>query len=227
MNIRKTLLSGIMATSMTIGGAAAFAQDATPSTDESSGDASATPVAEITTLEGIAIHDAEGIEIATLDVWEDEEDGGVWFSIESVGEANVAEGKHGVHVHETGVCDSEGEAPFESAGGHFNPTMEDHGDINADPSHGGDLGNLEVDAEGNFEHEVLAEKLSMSTADPNTLADEDGSAIIIHSGEDDLESQPSGDAGERWACAVIFPPVESEGTPEATEPETPMATPQS
>lgn len=225
MNIRKTLLSGILATSMTMGGAAVFAQDATPATDESMGDASATPVAEITSLEGIAIHDAQGIEVATMDVWEDEEDGGVWFSIENVGEANLAEGKYGVHVHETGVCDPEGDSPFESAGDHFDPTMEDHGDINADPSHGGDLGNLEVDDEGNFEHEVLAEKLTMSTGEMNTLADEDGSAVIIHAGEDDLETQPSGDSGDRWACAVIFPPVESEGTPDATTEETPVATP--
>ena len=28
-------------------------------------------------------------------------------------------------------------------------------------------------------------------------------AIVIHGGADDYESQPSGDAGERIACAVI------------------------
>ena len=225
MNIRKTLLSGILASSMAIGGAAAFAQDATPDTDSDMGEASATPVAEITSLEGVAIHDAAGIEVATVDIWEDEEDGGVWFSVENVGESNLAEGKYGVHVHETGVCDADVEPAFDTAGAHFDPTMEDHGDINADPSHAGDLGNMEVDDEGNFEHEVLAEKLTMSSAEPNTLADADGSAIIIHSGEDDLETQPSGDAGDRWACAVIFPPTDAGATPEATDEETPDATP--
>lgn len=225
MNLRKTLLSGILASSMALGGAAAFAQDATPDTESGAGDASATPVAEITTLEGVALHDAEGIEVASVDVWEDEEDGGVWFSVQNVGEANLTEGKYGVHIHETGVCDADADPAFDSAGGHFNPTMEEHGDVNADPSHAGDLGNMEVDEEGNFEHEVLAEKLTMSTDEPNTLADADGSAIMIHSGEDDLETDPSGESGDRWACAVIFPPLEGEGTPAATEEESPEATP--
>ncbi len=221
MNIRKTLLSGIFATSLAFGGGAALAQDATPESDE--GLAEATPVAEVTTLEGIALHDAEGIEVATADIWED--DGGVWFSIQNVGEAQLAEGWYGVHVHETGVCDADADPAFDSAGGHFNPTMEEHGDLNADPSHAGDLGNLEVDDEGNFEHEVLAEKLAMTTSDPNSMADEDGSALIIHEGEDDFETDPSGDSGARWACAVIFPPVEDDTTSEATPVDSEEATP--
>jgi Cu-Zn family superoxide dismutase len=31
----------------------------------------------------------------------------------------------------------------------------------------------------------------------------DGSALVLHSGADDYESRPSGDAGNRQACAVI------------------------
>lgn len=214
MNLRKTLLSGILASSMAFGGAAAFAQDATPGV--SVAEPEATPGAEITTIEGLAIYDADGMVVAHADIWADEEGEGVWFSIESTGDSGLEEGKLGVHVHETGVCDAEATPPFDSAGGHFNPTMEEHGDINADPSHAGDLGNLEVDDEGNFEHEVLAEGLTMSPGMPNSLADEDGSVLMIHSGEDDLETDPDGDAGERWACAVIFPPLVPEGTPEAT-----------
>ncbi len=225
MNIRKTLLSGILASSMALGGAAAFAQDATPEAGAGTDDAAATPVAEITTLEGIVLYDAEGIEVASADIWEDEEDGGVWFSIEGVGQAELGEGKYGVHVHETGVCDADADPAFDSAGGHFNPTNEEHGDINADPSHAGDLGNLEIDDEGNFEHEVLAEKLTMAPDAPNSLADADGSALIIHDGEDDLETDPSGESGNRWACAVIFPPVEESATPVASDEATPDATP--
>ena len=37
------------------------------------------------------------------------------------------------------------------------------------------------------------------------LDDEDGSALMIHSGADDYASQPSGDAGSRIACGVIYP----------------------
>jgi Cu-Zn family superoxide dismutase len=36
-----------------------------------------------------------------------------------------------------------------------------------------------------------------------TLFDKDGSAIVVHSGLDDYESQPSGNAGQEIACAVI------------------------
>lgn len=221
MNLRKTLLSGIFATSLAFGGATAIAQEATPGGE----DVEATPVGEITTLEGVELHDADGNVVAYVDIWEEQEDdGGVWFSVNAVGENNLDEGKYGVHVHEVGVCETDADPAFSTAGNHFDPTMEEHGDINADPSHAGDLGNLEVDDVGHFEHEVLAEKLTMLPGEDHSLADTDGSAIIIHSGEDDLETDPDGNAGDPWACAVIFPPVEQEGTPEAT-PEDSDATP--
>jgi Cu-Zn family superoxide dismutase len=35
---------------------------------------------------------------------------------------------------------------------------------------------------------------------PNSII---GRAVIVHAGEDDLESQPSGNAGPRVACGVI------------------------
>lgn len=218
MKLRKTLLSGIFSASLALSGGAAIAQDATPETVSPE----ATPVAEITTLEQVPIHDAQGNVVAHADIWEEEDDdeGGVWFSITGVGDASLSEGKYGVHVHEYGVCDPEADPAFSSAGGHFNPTNEEHGDINADPSHAGDLGNLEVDEEGNFEHEVLAEKVTMRAGEPASLADTDGTALIIHSGEDDLETDPDGNAGDPWACAVIFPPLDEEATPEASPVET-------
>ena len=36
-----------------------------------------------------------------------------------------------------------------------------------------------------------------------TLFDDDGSAIVIHVGEDDYATDPTGDAGDRLACGVI------------------------
>lgn len=33
----------------------------------------------------------------------------------------------------------------------------------------------------------------------------DGTALVIHAKADDYRSQPSGDAGDRIACAVIEP----------------------
>ncbi len=225
MNIRKTLLSGIFATSLAFGGATALAQDATPSAG--TGEAEATPMAEAELLEQLPLINADGDVVARADIWEDEDGGGVWFSITNEGEAGLEEGKYGVHVHEKGVCDPEADPPFDSAGGHFNPGDEDHGDINADPSHAGDLGNLEVDGDGNFEHEVLAEKLSLDSESEDSLMGEDGTALMIHAGEDDLETDPSGESGERWACAVIFAAPEEHGTPVASpETESPEATPE-
>ena len=39
----------------------------------------------------------------------------------------------------------------------------------------------------------------------NSLDDADGSAIVVHEGPDDLQTDPSGDSGPRIACGVIFP----------------------
>ncbi|HSO59112.1 MAG TPA: superoxide dismutase family protein, partial [Paenisporosarcina sp.] len=37
----------------------------------------------------------------------------------------------------------------------------------------------------------------------NSLLDEDGSALIIHEKEDDYVTDPSGNSGDRIACAII------------------------
>src|SRR5919109_5240799 len=44
-------------------------------------------------------------------------------------------GEHAFHIHEVGKCDP----PFESAGGHFNPTGKQHGKDNPAGPHAGDL----------------------------------------------------------------------------------------
>lgn len=205
MNLRKSVLAGLLATSISLGGSAAIAQDATPSEDE------ATPVTRIT-VEPKAIKTADGQFVGYATMWEDEN--GVTLVIKSSGEAVLAPGEHGVHIHESGVCDDE--AAFDSAGGHFNPTDESHGDANADPSHGGDLGNLTVADDGSFEHKVELTKVTLQPDAENSLNDADGSAIIIHAGEDDLTTDPSGESGDREACGVIFEATDATGTPEAT-----------
>lgn len=205
MNIRKSVLSGLLATSIAIGGGAAIAQNATPDAGE------ATPVTRIT-VEPKAIKTADGDFVGYATLWQDES--GVTLVIKSSGTAVIEPGQHGVHIHESGTCDT-GDA-FKSAGGHFNPTGESHGDANADPSHGGDLGNMTVNDDGSFEHKVKLDKVTLQPGAENSLNDADGSAIVIHAGEDDLKSDPSGESGDREACGVIFAPMDVTGTPEAT-----------
>jgi superoxide dismutase, Cu-Zn family len=38
------------------------------------------------------------------------------------------------------------------------------------------------------------------------LFDADGSSIVIHQGPDDYQTDPTGHAGARIACAVVVPP---------------------
>jgi Cu-Zn family superoxide dismutase len=106
-------------------------------------------------------------------------------------------GEHALHLHETGTC----EPPFESAGGHFNPTGAAHGWDSAEGPHAGDLPNIYV-GEGELQIEYLTDKVSLDDGE-TSLFDDDGSAIVIHQGLDDYQTDPAGDAGDRVACGVI------------------------
>ncbi len=208
MNLRNSVLSGIFAASIALSGASALADEATPAATPAEDATAAVPV----TVSPKAIKTADGDFVGYATMWEDE--AGVHIVIKSSGDAVLAPGEHGVHIHETGVCDDE--SAFDSAGGHFNPSDEAHGDANADPSHGGDLGNMTVADDGSFEHKVVVSKITLQPDEANSLNDADGSAIVIHAGEDDLATDPSGESGDREACGVIFAPIEDSGTPVAT-----------
>ena len=113
-------------------------------------------------------------------------------------EANVeglSEGKHGFHIHEFGdISKSDGT----SAGGHFNPEHKDHAGPHDVVRHAGDFGNLIADANGNAHYERVDSLISFEGV--NNII---GRAIIVHADEDDLVSQPTGDAGGRVAQGVI------------------------
>ena len=105
-------------------------------------------------------------------------------------------GKHGIHVHEKGVCDA---PDFTSAGDHFNPTNQPHACPPDKNRHAGDLGNIEVDAEGNGRFELRTDLLTLDTGASSVI----GRAVIIHDMADDCMAQPSGASGMRLGCAVV------------------------
>ena len=106
-------------------------------------------------------------------------------------------GWHGVHLHGTGSCDAAD--GFKSAGdhaGHAEGTA--HGLLNPGGPEAGDLPNIFAAADGTAKAEFY---LSGATLD--SLLDADGTALIIHAGEDDHTSQPIGGAGIRVSCGVV------------------------
>jgi superoxide dismutase, Cu-Zn family len=109
---------------------------------------------------------------------------------------NAAAGTHAVHIHEKGDC-SDPEA--KSAGPHFNPDGHAHGAPTAQPHHAGDLGNMEVAADGTGTLEIVAAGLAVA-AGPRSVV---GRAIVVHEKPDDFVSQPAGNAGARIGCGAI------------------------
>jgi Cu-Zn family superoxide dismutase len=106
-------------------------------------------------------------------------------------------GTHGIHLHMTGTCD----APFTTAGAHWNPTARQHGLQNAAGPHLGDLPNIEVGADSSANVQVSATGGTLRGADG--LLDADGAAIIVHATADDNKTDPSGNSGARIACGVV------------------------
>ncbi len=107
-------------------------------------------------------------------------------------------GLHGIHIHAVGAC-----APtFAAAGGHHNPLGHQHGLENPNGAHGGDLPNLVVNTAGQGHLNATTDRATLS-AGPVSLFDADGSSLIIHAGEDDQVTDPTGNSGGRIACGVI------------------------
>lgn len=104
-------------------------------------------------------------------------------------------GAHAFHIHGTGKCEP---PDFKSAGGHFNPEEDKHGLMNEAGPHAGDMPNIHVPESGQLRIEILNQMMSLQG-----LFSGEGTAIVIHEGPDDYESDPAGAAGPRIACGVI------------------------
>jgi len=119
-------------------------------------------------------------------------------------------GEHAFHIHEHGKC----VAPFDSAGGHFNPKQAHHGFLNPQGAHAGDMPNVAIAADGKAKVELLAPGVTLAKGKPNSLFEGDGTSLVVHAGADDYSSDPAGNAGGRIACGVI----ESRATAAADRP---------
>ena len=110
---------------------------------------------------------------------------------------DASPGLHAVHIHATGDCSA---PDGTSAGGHWNPTSEDHGRWGGDSFHLGDIGNIPVGSGGTGYIERTTDLWDLGNGSDLDIV---GKAIIVHAGEDDFTSQPSGAAGGRIGCGVI------------------------
>lgn len=141
---------------------------------------------------GATLMTADGTEVGTVTFTEMPE-GGVQVAADF---QDVEEdGAHGFHVHETGECSP---PDFTSAGGHFDPEGVDHACPPTTPRHAGDFGNVEV-SDGSGSLTETSELITVTPGNTSVV----GKAVILHAGEDDCTSQPSGDAGPRYACGVV------------------------
>lgn len=137
---------------------------------------------------------ARGQQVAVAEVGQ--QGGALYVAIDVSG---MAPGRYAVHLHTVGRCDGPG---FESAGGHWNPTARSHG-FHADAGpHMGDLPNLAVNAGGRglVAFQIQGARL---TGGANPLLDADGASVVIHAREDDFQTDPSGNSGDRIACGVL------------------------
>ncbi len=107
----------------------------------------------------------------------------------------LSPGNHGFHIHEYGDCSA---PDATSAGGHYNPLGNRHGGPDDEKRHVGDLGNITAGDNGTAYFERIDTLITLNGSDSVV-----GRAVVVHAGEDDLTSQPSGNAGPRIACGVI------------------------
>ena len=122
-----------------------------------------------------------------------EVDGGVKVRVQVAG---APPGKIATHVHEKGDCSA---PDGMSAGGHFNPANLPHALPPTAERHLGDLGNIDIAADGTGSTEIVVKGASLKEGDPSSFL---GRAIIVHAKEDD-GGQPVGNAGGRIGCGVI------------------------
>ena len=114
--------------------------------------------------------------------------------------SGLTPGKHGIHVHTNGNCDS---PDAMSAGGHYSPYGGRHNAPARPDRHLGDLGNIVAGPDGVAKVDLVVEGMTLALIGTHSLIDR---AIVIHANEDDF-SDPTGNSGPRVACGIIDQPM--------------------
>ncbi len=143
---------------------------------------------------GAALKDASGNSVGEAQLTQ--ADDGIHVRIQVTG---LEPGEHGAHVHAVGRCDA---PDFASAGGHWNPTGHQHGRLNPQGQHQGDMPNLTAAADGSGTLDFTIPDATLRGGD-HALLDTDGAALVLHAGPDDYRTDPAGNSGGRIACGVI------------------------
>lgn len=109
-------------------------------------------------------------------------------------------GEHAIHIHEKADCSA---PDGTSAGGHWNPTKEQHGKWGDEKGyHKGDIGNFTANEKGQGTITHITNEWCIGCGDPNK--DIIGKSIIVHEDPDDFVTQPTGNAGGRVSCGGII-----------------------
>ena len=95
-------------------------------------------------------------------------------------------GFYGFHIHQGESCEGD---DFAETKGHYNSENCPH------PYHSGDLPPL-------FSNDGYAFEATLTNR--FDISEIIGKTVVIHSKSDDFKTQPSGDAGDKIACGVIF-----------------------